>query len=309
MIFLLPFFPLLLSIRALAAPTDLGSRSIKMNCNRDAASITRINQELQYASDMAEMAANALSNPAYTSEYWTSFFPPSLRNEPQFLPTMKVIYTRLAKVYKPDQRSYPITITCTNDHTACTTTRTVAYVNDGMKTLNFCDRFFTDPTGTDDAVADCRSATPQMMHDLNNFRMTTSHILAHEGTHTRYVMGKAANVAQDYAYGVNRCIALANGVFNRANAKDQKQPPLCPDITNPTKEGLCHPDLAATNADSISLFSTAVYYSARCGAPVSLPPPAEPGSDDDSDDSDYVPSSGESSGDESMSDGDDSDAA
>ncbi|KAJ7669864.1 hypothetical protein DFH06DRAFT_1372168 [Mycena polygramma] len=272
-----------------------------MNCNRDAASITLIYQELQYASDMAQMAADALSDSAYTSEYWTSFFPPSLRNEPQFLPTMKVIYTRLAEVYKPDQQRYPITITCTNDREACTTKPTVAHVNDKRKILNFCDRFFRDPKNTDDAVADCQSATPQILHDLDDFRMTTSHILAHEGTHTRYVMGKPGNVAQDYAYGVNRCIALANGVFSRANAKYQEKTPLCPDISDPTKEGLCHPDYAATNADSISLFSTALYYSARCGAPVSFPPPApEPESDDDSDDSDYVPPSGESSGDESM---------
>ncbi|KAJ7669908.1 hypothetical protein DFH06DRAFT_1320943 [Mycena polygramma] len=227
---------------------------------------------------------------------------------------MNIIYTRLAALYKADQQDYQLTITCSNIPTACTKEPTLAHVNDDEKTLNFCDRFFEDAKTTDAAVADCQSPAPQMMKTLVDFRLTNSHVLAHEGTHTSFVMGARAK-ARDYAYGVKRCIALAKGVYSRATARYQKKKPMCPDPSNPTKEGLCHPDLAVTNADSISLFSTALYYSARCGGPVALPPPppeseapVQSESDDDSDDSDYVPSSGESS-DESMSDGDDSDSA
>ncbi|KAJ7670024.1 hypothetical protein DFH06DRAFT_1372698 [Mycena polygramma] len=171
-----------------------------MKCNRDDASIALINKELEYASDMAQVAVNALSDPAYTSEYWTFFFPESMRNDKRLVPTMKIIYTRLAKLYKPDQVKYQLTITCTN--------------------------------------------VPE-----------DSHILAHEGTHTRNVMGTRANKALDFAYGVERCIALAKGEF----------------------KGLCPAERATRNADSISLFSTALYYSEKCGKQVKiLPDPPAP---------------------------------
>jgi hypothetical protein len=67
------------------------------------------------------------------------------------------------------------------------------------------------------------------------------------------------NRTLDFAYGVDDCLKLAAGTFKRDPIRYPRQPnsfPTCPDPNDPVNEGICDPNVAADNADSLSLIST-----------------------------------------------------
>ncbi len=80
--------------------------------------------------------------------------------------------------------------------------------------------------------------------------------------------------ALDYAYGVTDGIKLAAGKFKREPPRyPTKNPPLCPDPQDDTKEGICKASLAADNADTIALIATGKLGepSQRCNPSVDSP--------------------------------------
>ena len=49
---------------------------------------------------------------------------------------------------------------------------------------------------------------------------------------------------------------------------------MCPDPNDPTKEGVCNPELSQYNADSISLVAAGAYFENVLSAPLSLEYPS-----------------------------------
>jgi hypothetical protein len=64
----------------------------------------------------------------------------------------------------------------------------------------------------------------------------------------------------DYAYGVNDCLQLAEGKFDRSKASySDPKDPLCADSEG--NEGLCQPVKSILNADSIMFVALGIYFS------------------------------------------------
>ncbi len=64
--------------------------------------------------------------------------------------------------------------------------------------------------------------------------------------------------ALDYAYGVGACLKLARGNHTLVGGRAE----LCPN------KGLCEPEKAEYNADTIALFASGIYFSKQCGSTI-----------------------------------------
>ncbi len=82
--------------------------------------------------------------------------------------------------------------------------------------------------------------------------------LSPNGT-TYYIILLTPLRASDYAYGAISCLKLAQGNHTIKRAGQT----LCPN------EGLCEPEKAEYNADTIALVATGIYFSEQCG--IALP--------------------------------------
>ena len=56
----------------------------------------------------------------------------------------------------------------------------------------------------------------------------------------------------------------------------KRKTPLCPDPSNPQKEGICPANLSEKNADTYSFVAAGVWFSLKCGAAIPFPPPPAP---------------------------------
>ncbi|KAJ6476660.1 hypothetical protein C8R47DRAFT_1198913 [Mycena vitilis] len=177
-------------------------------------------------------------------------------------------------LYQPNQNAYQVTIRCKE-----TARKELAYVDDEKKAVNICYR---------------RAINPNTLVGIVTDRIHLNQL--HFGR------------ARDYAYNINNCIALAQGVFTRAGKPVGAEGPFClnPDAADRTKEGACPAALCGLELSiqyRVSLITEerylilAVYHSEQCARTISFPPPLRPPSpdpppqddiDDDSEDSDYV---------------------
>ncbi|OJJ98707.1 hypothetical protein ASPACDRAFT_30615 [Aspergillus aculeatus ATCC 16872] len=237
-----------------------------------AAQKSTIELEMTNAISLASFAASDFQS----GPYYEAFFPASVRSS-TFTADAANVFARSAKLLSgQDTQSngepYKLQITCHNKGLCVKPGQEIiAYMNDGKRTMNFCNRFFvadTDPdsnnkiTSTAARLANCGTL------NLRKCSRSRSTVIVHESMHTRYVMGKDTQLesstrANDYAYGINGCLSLAANTFTRACPAYKNLPNLCPDPTTGL-DGHCDKSYTAMNADSWALTAAGAYYSAQC---------------------------------------------
>ncbi|KAJ6446958.1 lysine-specific metallo-endopeptidase domain-containing protein [Purpureocillium lavendulum] len=190
-----------------------------------------------------------------------------------FLSNIHNGYSRISEMVQENAEGYEVKVTC-NDATDGCKKKWFAHMNDGKKTMNFCDRFFDSSKGivsTQERLDNCDKI------DLREAQRSRSAIIVHEASHTKYAM-LDTDRTKDYAYGFNGCYLLARGGFNRDCVPYKGDKVLCPDSKDKTKESFCPAELEMKNADTWSFIAAGFYFSKACKRTIPLPPlPQLPG--------------------------------
>ncbi|KAE8416193.1 glycosyl hydrolase family 71-domain-containing protein [Aspergillus pseudocaelatus] len=97
-------------------------------------------EELHYAKEMAETTSDHLQQ----GEYFTTFFPKALTNDPNFANGIAETYSRMADLIGGGLKDNFFRISCDQSTDGCKDKQWLAHMNDGTKIMNFCDSFFTE---------------------------------------------------------------------------------------------------------------------------------------------------------------------
>lgn len=198
--YLLPLFGAAL-VNAQAGPEDLeldqevtileartDGLSFDKNCNDDKQKV--INLERKYAIQMAHHAQTNLTKERFKG-YYQDFFAKDLRDNKDFAGQTKKRFENVRTLLRGKASSYSLKITCDNDSDKCKSKKNEWYVHmdDGKKTMNFCNRFFDDNL-SDDKI---KSTKERLSHCKDLTLRTTARsraaIILHEAATTEYAMG------------------------------------------------------------------------------------------------------------------------
>ncbi|KAL9090871.1 MAG: hypothetical protein Q9165_005079 [Trypethelium subeluteriae] len=236
--------------------------------------------------------------------FFTTFFPPSLRNRPGFLDQVKKVYGRLAQMADAEDTSYITSVTCDNDSFMCQGPY-IAEMEPVKGEMNLCDRFFSpDSANANESqiitsrnfISACKQESCHVDHsdELDTASRTKAVVLVHEMTRTAFGHNSDQHCL-DYAYGVGDCISfdvlspsnqtsssLAANTFDRSKTwygtearrfKSDKEL-YCPANEDEPlgAEGICKPEFSQDNADSYALVAAGLYFSNQCGKILGLYP-------------------------------------
>lgn len=238
---------------------------------------------------------------AYSSSFLHAFFPTGAN----YASGIKTVYKNLADIADQSAASgYIVEVTCASTkkcgggymlhmddiYTKGNTGKTVA-------TMNFCpgaDKFFNTATagenviiGTQRRVAELKAGAGK---DMSNFlklaHRSRAIALLHELTHTNYATSAGVDVApeayqkrydmaKDFAYGLQDCLQLAKGTFNRVPGSRLylKKPAVGPVYCGASKAagGICPAAVAMINADSYGFLAAGVWFSHQIGKALPVP--------------------------------------
>ncbi|TGO28094.1 hypothetical protein BPAE_0032g00370 [Botrytis paeoniae] len=183
-----------------------------------------------------------------------------------------------------DSSNYKFTVTCDDTKNFCERGyfASMSDTSQNAGTMNLCSACFDitatpaaklknikNLASTSDIISGCTVATPTY-NSLEDIWYGKGQSLLHEWTHTRYFVGGASKTI-DYAYGVQYCLKLAAGSYMMPENRESRivngdVEYICPSEEDPTKPGICDPNLSIDNADTVSIIAGGLWFSdkAQC---------------------------------------------